>query len=282
MTYRSYLLLFATLFAFAAMAQDTLFYTNGDTIIGQVEEVGKEDVRYRIGPAGIPVVITVDKLELERLTLASGQKFVFNERSGDKRSAGYADRINLISLDFIAPALDHFTVGYERLLRPRMSLSIKLGYLSLGIASTQNGEAKKPTGALLKAGVNFYLPPSQKRLRSGRTLHPLSGWYLRPEIIANTWSQDRGGFYYEGIRDDYTNLCLNLTIGRKLVIGERFTFDFYGGLGYGLQWVNGLPSQNTDHYSYPYVNREEYAYSHAFLGDSPLILTGGLMFGYLF
>lgn len=275
MALRRLLFVLAILLATANFAQDTLFYTNGDTIIGQVGEVGKETVSYRTNSAGNSVAITVDKLELQRLKLASGQTFVFNDRSGDQRSAGYTERTNLISLDFIAPALDHFTVGYERLLRPHMSLSIKLGYLSLGIASTQNGEAKKPTGALLKAGVNFFLPPSQKRLRSGRTLHPLSGWYLRPEIIVNAWSQDRASFYYEGIRDDYTNLCLNLTIGRKLVIGERFTFDFHGGLGYGLQWVNGLPSKESKEY-------EEYAYSHAFLGNSPLILTGGLMFGYLF
>jgi hypothetical protein len=64
MRYRSTLLLLALLLAALTHAQDTLFYTNGDRIIGQVEEVGTDAVRYRTSSGANTVVIVVNKADL--------------------------------------------------------------------------------------------------------------------------------------------------------------------------------------------------------------------------
>jgi hypothetical protein len=285
MALRPLLLLLAILLTSVVFAQDTLFYVNGDTIIGQVSEVGKETVSYRTSSAGNQVAITVEKLELERLKLASGQSFVYIERSGMKRSSRFTERINLVSIDFIAPGLDHFTVGYERLLRPRMSLAVKAGYIGLGEYGP-NQNTTDQHGALLKFGVSFILPPSRKRIPTDRETHPLAGWYLRPEILLNTWGEDYeryAGYPYGEVtqRQYRTNLGFNVVFGRKVLLGERCAFDLYCGLGYGTQWLNGVLTGGKNDSNQDY--RENYAYSHSFWGDyTPLIASGGMMFGYLF
>jgi hypothetical protein len=288
MRYRSTLLLLALLLAALTHAQDTLFYTNGDRIIGQVEEVGTDAVRYRTSSGANTVVIVVNKADLERLHLASGQSFVFNERgTGAVPSDAFMHRTKMLSVDFLSPALDHFTLGYEMLLRPRMSLAVKAGYIGLGQYGP-NDNTTGQRGGLLKVGVSFILPPARRRIAADREAHPLAGWYLRPEIIVNSWGEDRYVYDYIGgsttQRDKRSDLCLNVVIGRKVVLGERWTFDLYGGLGYGMQWLNGeLTGDQYYNTYYTSSGRSEYAYSHAFFGSrSPLMASGGMMFGYLF
>ena len=288
MPYRSTFLVLTLLLGAFAHAQDTLFYTNGDKIIGQVEEVGTDAIRYRTSSGANTVAIVVNKADLERIHLSSGQSFIFNERgSGAAPSEAFMRHTKLISVDFLSPALDHFTMGYEMLLRPRMSLAAKVGYIGLGQYGP-NDYADDQRGAMLKIGVNFILPPARRRTTSAREAHPLAGWYLRPEIIANAWSEARYAYDYYGpaqtYRDQRANLCFNVVVGRKVVLGERWTFDLYGGLGYGMQWLNGELTGDA-YYSnvHVYNGRSEYAYSHAFFGDrTPLIASGGMMFGYLF
>ena len=62
-------------------------------------------------------------------------------------------------------------------------------------------------------------------------------------------------------------------------MGERFTFDICGGFGYGAQWQEGEVTGT----GYDSPGRQEYAFSHAFFGNaSPLVVSGGLRFGYVF
>jgi hypothetical protein len=113
-------------------AQDSLFYANGQVIVGQVEEVGVDLVRYRTASAGSSVVIVAEKRDLRRVKLAGGQVFVFANVSTDvPASAEFLARKQAISLDVLAPALNHITMGYERVVGRRVSLSLKAGYIGL-------------------------------------------------------------------------------------------------------------------------------------------------------
>ena len=56
-------------------------------------------------------------------------------------------------------------------------------------------------------------------------------------------------------------------------------FDINGGLGYGTQWRDGKVTGT----GYENPGRQEYSFSHAFFGNaSPLVVSGGLGFGYVF
>lgn len=281
-------LLSAVLLSISALAnaQDSLFYTNGSFVVGQVEEVGLEAVRYRTFSGNNSVVVVAEKRDLARIKLHGGQEFVLNPMYADViASDEFMGRTHAISVDFIAPALNHLTFGYEQVIGPRMSLVVKAGYIGIGnYAESYN--TIHTSGALGKVGIKFILPVSRRRIPNARDGHPLAGWYLKPELMASGWSSEQQFYDYpygsSTFRNDYFSVSLNMTVGRQVLLGERFTFDLFGGLGYGTQWKNGKQTAGLGEIYYNY-DRQEYAYSHAFLGSRiPLTVSGGMMFGFLF
>lgn len=266
-------------------AQDSLFYRNGSVIVGQVEEIGLDLIRYRTNSAGSAVLIVVDKNDLSGIKLKGGQAYTFGPASTEGRySAAFLSRKNGLSLDVLSPALGHVTVGYEHVLGPRMSFVAKAGYIGLWESHDYN-DVFNSKGGLITAGMRFALPRSTKRIPSVRDEHPLAGWYLRPELVFSTWT--RTNYYYDyyygyatpNYKSDYASAALILTIGRQVLLGERFTFDIGGGFGYGVQWRDGQVTGT----GYGSPGRQEYAFSHAFFGSaSPLVVSGGIRFGYVF
>ena len=267
-----------------AFAQDTLFYYNGKYVVGQVEEIGGEQIRYRTPSGNGSVLVVAEKREIIRVKLQGGQEFNMALANEEKApSPEFLKRKQALSLDVIAPALNHATIGYERVVGERMNLVIKAGYIGLGLWENQNYYNTKYAGGLVKVGLKFILPRSPKRTPTLRDAHPLAGWYLRPEIMVSMWSQrdyySPYGITSEAYNDDYSSAAFNLVIGRQIMLGERCTFDIFGGVGYGAEW-QGRAFNNPNSY---YYNKESYAFSHVFLGNrSPLALSGGLMFGYAF
>jgi hypothetical protein len=88
-----------------------------------------------------------------------------------------------------------------------------------------------------------------------------------------------------GNTDKYTSAALVLNIGREFFLGGHITFDISGGLGHGGEWRNGewADSYNYNSHNGYHAYRQDYAFTHAFLGDtSPLVISGGLRFGYVF
>lgn len=265
-------------------SQDSLFYANGNIVLGQVEEVGLDQIRYRTNSAGNTVLIAVDKHELSRVKLQGGQEYVFDGAIGERPfSAAFLHRKREVSFDVLAPALEHITVGYEQAFGKHMGLVVKAGYIGLW-ETERYDDTFNSKGGLLSAGVKFMLPYSAKRIPSVREQHPLSGWYLRPEVVFSAWTHTR--YYYDyyysdpaKFKTDFTSAALILTVGRQILLGERFTFDISGGFGYGAQWENGQPTNDLRGSN----SRQNYSFSHAFLGNvSPLVVSGGLRFGYVF
>ena len=267
-------------------AQDTLFYTNGKHIVGQVEEVGLDLVRYRTASGAASVLIVVEKRDLARVKLAGGQEFFMNPvLQGPVAKSDFLARVNAVSLDIMSPAFDHVTVGYERRLARHINLNVKVGYIGLGVY--RNGGPyynEQDRGALIKAGVKFILPSGRRRIPTARDEHPLNGWYFRPELIFSDWMkyQTYVGPYgpEQDSKRNYTSAALQLSYGRQWVLGERFIFDMYASMGYGVQWRDGQSDLDLYRNSY---SSQEYAYSHFFLTRySPFTLGGGVLFGYIF
>lgn len=270
-------------------SQDSLFYANGNIVVGQVEEVGLDQIRYRTTSAGNQVVIVVDKWDLASVKLKGGQVFTFADLNKDGSfSPTFLQRKHAVSLDIVAPALDHLTVGYEQVLGRRVNLSAKAGYIGLWDRNEYN-DAFNSKGGLVSVGVKFILPHSARRKPFFSDMHPLSGWYLRPELDFSAWTRTNYNNYYydpywqiyttEKVTHDYASAALVLSIGRQVFLGDRFTFDINGGLGYGIQWSDGkVTGTGNDR-----PGRQEYSFTHAFFGNAtPLVVSGGLRFGYVF
>ena len=270
-------------------SQDSLFYTNGSVIVGQVDEIGLDQIRYHTNSSGNQVLIVVDKRDLSSVKLKGGQTYTFGPGSSEgPYSAEFLSRKHELSLDVLSPALDHVTVGYEQALGHHVSLVAKAGYIGLWETNSYD-DVFNSKGGLLTAGVKFTLPYSTKRIPSARDAHPLSGWYLRPELVLSAWTRTRYSYYYydpyfpssqqQKTTYDYTSAALVLSIGRQVLLGERFTFDISGGFGYGAQWRDGKATNS----GFNDPGRQEYSFSHAFIGgSSPLVVSGGVRFGYIF
>lgn len=256
-----------------ANAQDTIMYANGQRIIGQVEEILREQVRYRTSSSGATVIVVADKSELAWIHLAGGQRFEYRSVITGGPSAM---RRNVLAIDLFAPALDHVTISYERHIRQWMSIVVKAGRIGIW-NKLDYGDYLESEGFLLKAGPKFVLP-GQRQDR-----HSLAGWYLRPELIFSYWAQN-GYWYTPGPWPDTVNkqtfrssAALNLVLGHQFFIGERFSMDFNAGLGYGISWQNGIVPDPVNN------GREPYSFSHTFFaGGSPLCVSGGVLMGYLF
>ena len=268
-----------------ARSQDSLFYTNGSVIVGQVEEIGLDQIRYRTNSAGNQVLIVVDKRDLSSLKLKGGQAYTFGAIAADGRyGPKFLSRKHALSLDVLSPALAHVTIGYEQVIGHRVSLVAKAGYIGLW-ETDRYDDTFNSKGGLVTAGVKFILPSSTRRIPSARDAHGSAGWYLRPELVFSAWTRTR--YYYTYFYDPspaptrtgYTSAALILSIGRQVFLGERFTFDICGGFGYGAQWQEGEVTGT----GYDSPGRQEYAFSHAFFGNaSPLVVSGSLRFGYVF
>ena len=279
----------ALLLTSSLIAQDTLVYRNGQHIIGQVEEVGTERVRYRTNSGTSSVVVEVDRIELSRVRLQNGQAFLFDTSVGTQNSAEFRARKNVLSLDVLAPALDHATIGYERVIGKQTSLRVRVGYIGLW-RSERPDERVLTRGWLVRIGPKFELPSGSKRYPAARDTHPLAGWYLSPELLFS-YHADPSSYYtypnyywesgaYETRYTFRSSAALNLTLGRQVFLSERFTFDIHGGMGYGIRWTNGVSLDLNDRSS---NGDDSYRYTHTFFGSSsPLCVSGGVSFGYAF
>lgn len=123
MIVRTSMIALTGLFTITAVAQDSLFYMNGAVIVGQVEEIGLDQIKYHTSSDGNKVLIVVDKNDLSSVKLKGGQAFNFTVPGTEgTNSAAFLARKNALTLDVISPALNHITIGYERVVGPRISL----------------------------------------------------------------------------------------------------------------------------------------------------------------
>ena len=266
-------------------AQDTLYYTNGNRIAGQVEEIGAEQIRYRTNSGSNSVVVVAEKRELEKVRLQNGQEFVYMARMDALTTPQeFNGRKNILSFDMVSPALSHVVMGYERVVGKHSSVQVKLGYIGL-YNSNINISLWNSTGGMGKVGIKFFLPPSQSRIHPPKEYHPLVGWYLKPELSISAWSSSYDRYYYDPfyttdmtrVTENHTSVALHVMVGRQVLLGNRVTFDIFGGAGYGVRWTNGQLSNDLN------SDNALYSFSHTFLDRTvPFSLSGGMMFGVLF
>lgn len=285
MPHRYILLVIAFMIATFASAQDTLMYTNGERIIGQVEEIQRDQVRYRTESNGNTVVVVADKADLQWVHLAGGQRFNYSRTAwDDARTAAFLKRRHVIGLDLFAPALDHVTIAFEHTIKPRISIVVKAGKIGLWRPDPY-GHGLLNNGYLLKAGPRLMLTRNLRNDAGLHARHPLSGWYLRPEVMYSYWSRARYGYTIGPWPDPVphrtfqSSAAVNLVFGGQVFLDQRLCMDFHAGLGYGVSWRNGVVME-PDRYG---QGNEPYSFSHTFFaGGSPFCVSGGVVLGYAF
>lgn len=273
-----------------AQAQDTLYYTNGNQIVGKVEEVGTDQVSYRANTGGSEVKVVVKKMELARIVFQNGQQLDFDTNKDGIAPTGNAyynkhepdptDKKHAFKVDFISPTLNHFVIGYEQVVGDRINIEFKLGYIGLETKTREYLYNYENTqGYMAKVGIKFLHHPERYHEQA------LTGWYLKPELMYSRWTGMRLESNYAPypyhltwteVKYTVSSVALNLVIGRQVLLGRRVTLDLFGGLGYGFQNIGTSPSFNNDKF-------HAYSYSHLQVNQYiPLAMSGGLLFGYAF
>ncbi|HMZ49451.1 MAG TPA: hypothetical protein PLP28_10770, partial [Flavobacteriales bacterium] len=239
-----FLVLAGLVFSNRSSAQDTLYFTNGDILTGHAEEVGPDKVRFRIPDPGDPsgpaveadgkggALVTADRRDLVRLRLAGGQTISFNAaREVAAPDKAFLERKQAVTIDILAPALDHFTAGYQRSVKKGIILRADLGWIGLGVSRRDNvygNEIRYRQGGLLRLGVAFMLPRRPARTPNVRRDHPLNGWYLRPDVALSGWTEQRTRYTHTGpymletrSSTDLLSVAVTTVFGRQIMIGRR-------------------------------------------------------------
>jgi hypothetical protein len=177
----------------------------------------------------------------------------------DANPEGYNTK--LLKVEFFSPLTGNLTIGYENYTGNGISWETKVGIIGAG----KNIDGQK--GAFLKFGPKFKISPDYVT-KDMRASHPLKGTYLKPELFVAYFT---GENYYdyvanENVKQSVSAFALMLNFGRQVVFNNKFSVDWYVGIGYG-------------------VSKDEYGgYQYGMIGgynEVPIALSGGLTLGIL-
>ncbi len=286
---RLFLFLFLIVSSFSTFGQD-IIRTTKDTLRGKVEEIGIDEIKYRAFDNLTGPLIVIDKRNVIEITYENGLKTFFAPDPYDANTeVDVRDKSQALKFEFFSPITGKLAFAYERMIKVGMNMEFKAAVIGPGVIKN----TKNTSGFFVKAGIKFLTSPTYI-VRGVKRAHQLKGFYIKPEVLFNSYSQDKNfdylistpgpyGYpfyttYSETRRIRFTNYGVNIVFGMQHLLGNILTLDYYVGTGYGGRSVNYKPDQNVVDYTFD--TDAGYEYSHLYLGKSfPLIITAGLTIG---
>lgn len=251
-------------------AQDLIIRTNNDTMKVKVLEVGADKIKFRRWGVKTGPPLEIYKNYVKEVIFENGTRVtVLYDLRAVSPDLTIKEKTHGLKIDLIAPILNHITLGYEQMIKPGMNAEIKASYIGLQVST-----ALKPTqGYFVKGGVKFVW--LMEEISKGmRHYPPLAGSYFKPELIYSNYNtkSESGDIHFE-------NYGFNVLFGRQYIIDNFLTLDYYGGIGFALQYSSYEPVTPKDEEDVDF----NYAYSHLYFGKNlPLILSGGLTIGFIY
>lgn len=251
-------------------AQDIIVRTNNDSLRVKVLEVGTDKIKFRRYGVKTGPPIEIYKNFVKEIIFENGTSvtILYDLRAVSPDVALKVKKHGL-KADFIAPILNHITLGYEQMLRPGINAEIKAAYIGPRISTA----IKPATGYFIKAGVKFVWL-TEEISRGMRHSPPLQGSYFKPELIYSR-------YITSGENDDisFANYGISILFGRQYIIDDFLTLDYCAGIGFALQQSSYEPLLPKDEEDVDF----NYAFSHLYFGKNlPIILTGGLTIGFVY
>lgn len=251
-------------------AQDRIVKTNKDTLLVKIMGLQGDKIQFRPFGQKSGRILEIYKNEVATVIYEDGTSFtVIYDRFRVSPDLYIQEQNNAFKVDLFALLVNHFTIGYERRLKPNFNLEVKAGIIS-PIVSKVLGPAD---GFLVKAGVKYVW--TEEVIRKGlKYHHSLKGNYIRPELMFSYFDKPE-----ENGVSTYQNYAVNFVLGKQTLIGESIVIDFYAGVGYGMQTSTFEASSIYDRKDVDF----NYAYSHLYFGEKlPVVVSGGVMMGFIF
>jgi hypothetical protein len=261
--------------ASAAFSQDKIYKKNDEVILCKVIEIGEDVIKYTLEETD-DLAYVLDKAKIEKIVLGNGKELVFQSKMTDP-SLYIGQSKNAFKIGMFSPLTGALNLGYERSIKPGMSVEGSLGLIGLGTDVNNRNSG----GGYIKAGIKFISTPSFE-LRGMKYSHLLKGFYFRPEIVVSVYETDVEKYSYNPVtfystyskeRKGVVAGALVLNFGKQWVMNDVFLVDLFAGFGYGLDNFN-----SSSNYEY-YGPKAHYGF---ILGeDIPLAGTLGLKVGFL-
>ncbi|REJ81722.1 MAG: DUF3575 domain-containing protein [Bacteroidetes bacterium] len=267
------LLMIALVCSCSVSGQDYIIKSNGDSLSVKVLDLKGDKIRFRMFNDNSGTIREVYKNQVSKIIYENGTelKIIYNmyEVSPDL----YADLPAVVfKADLFAPLLNHVTFGVEFNVADNTNIEIKGGVIGPRISTALD----KADGFLLKAGLKFVWTKDVIR-RGLKYSHPFIGKYVKPELVYNQYllfeTEDSG----PESRLFLSNYSIQLDFGNQLLIWNRFSIDYFIGLGYAIQTKSPdkLNARRETDYSYNYT--------HLYFGKQfPLALSAGITAGFVF
>ncbi len=282
-------------------AQDQIFIRGEKKPMNvKVIEIGTDEIVFQ--NSNNNYTETVEKMDVTKIVFGDGsvRKFDIEEGTLDRYRHMH---INAFTLDFFGLAGNQLGLSYERVLKPGHTYELDFSFIGIGgnrEIYTQYHSVGSPTiyyddpqGFRLGGGYKFTRLPDFVQGRT-RYRHLMQGSYVKPWINFESISRNfLDSIVYnpntgESIpvfkRASINSVNLGFNLGRSYVLSNRILMDFYFGIGYSISNYKKIADDDpNDYYSFDQLDYVGYGYLRIQPNKSnPLILTGGLKFGYLF
>lgn len=253
----------------SSWAQDLIIlHPNRDTLHVKVLQIAAREVYYTTSDSQSrfdPKQIKTDLVA--RIVYANGT--VIRLMEGQTIEANFLGNRNFaIKIDPFIPLYGSTYLAIESSLAARRSMEIGIGVIGAGLAQDTYLNRK---GAFARFAYTFYLTTFRPKLILKQ--HLLSGWYLRPSIIANYFELNEvffntSAYQYINGQSKYTIRNMDkrfargsagvlLSLGKQWVFKNRISLDLsYGlGVGYGYQKVINETISYTEYLGYGWQDK---------------------------
>ncbi|MDP1727220.1 MAG: DUF3575 domain-containing protein [Bacteroidota bacterium] len=253
----------------AVKAQDRIILEGKkDTLTVKVTLTDKDQIYYYLWNDLNKEKDSISRIQVFRIIFEDGRVIRYVE-SRPYRPSYENQRKMAVKWDIFALVYGTYSFSFEKSIGEKKSLEFALGVI-------YNNFPPKSKGLYMRAGYKIGFTPL--RYRNLTKSHILNGWYLRPEVFINSYTQDDFSLYstdykYANGQPTFTlnnhyktyqrkSLALLLNTGKQWVFGNRICIDaFVGfGAGYGSQKMISETNYKTSESGYPswYYSEKEY------------------------
>ena len=257
--------LYTIIFLFVALdsfsQNDVIYKKNGDTLICDVIDVNKDNIRYSITTGSEPIYFSSKRNGIRYLVMDGQRLNISSFQKNQKQNKSW-----LLKFDPAGLYFGGLTIAYEKHIRQNVSFETNLAYV--------HPAALQFYGFLGTIGVRLYHEKSYLTDNAQR----FTGLYVKPELMYS-------GLVYRGSFGDGENETPSyllfsrsfggsVNIGYQHLFGNTLTLDYYFGLGAGFR-----KNQFED---YEHL-KENFRFNWLQGGrENPYIVNYGVRLGFIF
>jgi hypothetical protein len=276
---KKYLLSFIFIsIALITYAQDRIIKKNNSEIQCKVLEIGTTEIKYKTWDNLEGPVHVIKKSDVKKIIYENGkEELITDDEYSVVPKSEFRARKRAVTTQPFGPLLGYISIGYQQAITPSRALVSEIGWIGPHVGSyTGNG-----SGVYVKGGMRLKRTPEIVS-DNMQWAYNLGGIYVQPELAFSTFNKSTYWYNYMSGTPNAQNVtyysgAFLLTFGRQSIIGDIFTIDIFGSLGYAVSGSSTTINNNGYDIGLP---NQYYAY-HAGGSNLPIAWKFGITMGIL-